>query len=111
MTFISSILLSLFCSLYYFSDKFVIEGFAARHNFLYCAPWIMGGIAYLYRETIRDFIQRYRWVWLGGCVILTAAWYFVPGEIGGNDFWVLKKTDSFFTMAHVRNKRQESSSQ
>ena len=42
-TFIVSIAISLFCSLYYFTDKFVVEGFAARHNILYCAPWIIGG--------------------------------------------------------------------
>lgn len=91
MTFIGSVVLSLFCSLYYFTDKFVIEGFTARHNFLYCAPWIIGGgIVYLHREAIKDFVRRYRWLWLGVCVVVTAAWYSVPGEIGSNDFWMMK---------------------
>ncbi len=43
ITFGISIALSLFCSFYYFTDKFVIEGFTARHNFLYCAPFFVGG--------------------------------------------------------------------
>ena len=81
MTFISSIILSLFCSFYYFTDKFVIEGFAARHNFLYCAPWIIGGgIVYLNREAIKNFVQQYRWLWFGVSVILTVAWYFLPDD-------------------------------
>lgn len=42
-TFVASIAISMFCSAYYFTDKFVIEGFVARHNILYCAPWIIGG--------------------------------------------------------------------
>ena len=42
ITFGISIVLSLLCSFYYFTDKFVIEGFAARHNFLYCAPIFVG---------------------------------------------------------------------
>lgn len=41
--FAASIVISLFCSAYFFTDQFVIEGFVARHNILYCAPWILGG--------------------------------------------------------------------
>ena len=41
--FAGTVILSLFCSIYFFTDKFVIEGFVARHNILYCAPWILGG--------------------------------------------------------------------
>ena len=94
MTFVSSIVLSIFCSLYYFTDKFVIEGFAARHNFLYCAPWIIGGgIAYLHREAIKNFVRRYRWILLSGCVALTVAWYFVPDDDGA--ITMLKNTILF----------------
>jgi len=91
ITFAASIVISLFCSLYYFSDKFVIEGFAARHNILYCTPRIIGGgIAYLYRSEIKTFVQRFRWVWLGGCIVFDVIWHFVPGEIAGIDIWMLK---------------------
>lgn len=89
ITFGISIVLSLFCSFYYFTDKFVIEGFAARHNFLYCAPFFVGGgTAYLNREAIKGFVRRYRWAWLAGCVGLTTAWYFVPA--GSSGIWMLK---------------------
>lgn len=42
--FCGSILISCFCSFYYFTDKFVVEGFAARHNILYCAPYLVWGV-------------------------------------------------------------------
>lgn len=41
--FVVSIIISLFCSAYFFADKFVVEGFVPHHSFLYCAPWILGG--------------------------------------------------------------------
>ena len=86
ITFGISIILSLFCSFYYFTNKFVIEGFAPRHNILYCAPWLIGGgLVYLYKDAISNFIQRFRWVWLVGCVCLSVAWYFIQTEEMVND--------------------------
>lgn len=80
-TFAASIVLSLFCSLYYFTDKFVVADFAARHNFLYCSPWIIGGgIVYLNRETVKAFVQRFRWMWLVGCVCLSIGWYLIATD-------------------------------
>lgn len=91
ITFFISIVLSLFCSIYFFTDKFVIEGFVARHNFLYCAPWIIGGgIVYLYRSRIKAFIMHYRWGCFVGCVVLDVLWHFVPGEVAGVDIWLSK---------------------
>lgn len=49
--FVASIIISLFCSAYFFTDKFVIESFVPRHNFLYCAPWILGGVLRTSTET------------------------------------------------------------
>lgn len=83
MTFISSIILSLFCAFYFFTDKYVIDGFVPRHNFLYCTPWIIGGgIVYLYRKAIKELLQQYRWMWLTGCLFLTVVWYFLPNDDG-----------------------------
>lgn len=98
ITFLVSIVVSLLCSFYYFTDKFVIEGFAARHNFLYCAPWIIfGGIAYLNREKIKGFVQQFRWIWLAVCVFLTVGWYFVPSiHIGEYDSSMLNHLVLFF---------------
>ena len=82
MVFLISIGLSLFCTFYYFTNKYVIEDFAPRHNILYCAPWLIGGgIVYLYRDTINSFIRRFRWIWLIGCVCLSVTWYYIQGEM------------------------------
>ncbi len=90
-TFAVSIVMSLFCSLYFFTDKFVVEDFAARHNFLYCAPFFMGGgIMYLNRGEIKNFVQKFRWLWLVVCICLTALWYWISGEIVGIDVTMLK---------------------
>ncbi len=91
MTFTVSILISLFCSCYFFTDKFVVEGFAPRHNFLYSAPWIIGGgIVYLYRKEIKILVAKSRWLWLGVCVALDVIWHLIPGNIEGIDVWMLK---------------------
>ena len=76
-----SVVISLFCSYYYYTGKFVIEGFTARHNFLYCAPFFVGGgTTYLNREKIKEFVGKHRWLWLGGCIALTVAWHLVPTD-------------------------------
>lgn len=54
---IISVIISLFCSYYYFTDKYVITGFAARHNFLYCAPYFVGG----YKLPLQRENQRICW--------------------------------------------------
>lgn len=56
--FIVSIIISLFCSAYFFTDKFVIEGFAFRHYIMYCAPWILGGELYTFTETKSKVLYR-----------------------------------------------------
>ncbi|ORU01447.1 protein of unknown function DUF33 [Anaerovibrio sp. JC8] len=82
VTFVLSMILSLFCSFYFFTDKYVIADFTHRHNFLYCAPWFLsGGVTYLYRGKIKEFISRYRLAWLCLCVFLTVSYYVVPVNI------------------------------
>lgn len=89
--FVASIVISLFCSAYFFTEQFVIEDYVARHNILYCAPWILGGgIVYLYRDEIKALVSRYSVVWLAGCVVLDVIWHFIPGSIFGIDIWMLK---------------------
>lgn len=50
-----SLVLNIFCSKYYFTSKFVIDSFAPRHSFLYCAPYFLAGaLLYLYRNNIEE---------------------------------------------------------
>ncbi len=47
-----SIILSLFCSAYFFTERFVVDNFPSRHNFLYCAPFFVGGDISICAENI-----------------------------------------------------------
>lgn len=95
-TFIVSIVISLFCSLYFFTDRFVVEGFAPRHNFLYCAPFFVGGgITYLNKKEIKELVQQFQWLWLASCICLTILWYLTPGEVVGIDVTMLKNLVMF----------------
>lgn len=91
VSFVVSFLISIFCSVYYFTDKFVIDEFVPRHNFLYCAPWILaGGLVYLFRNEIKALVQQYKFIWLMGCLVLDVIWHIIPGKISGIDIWMIK---------------------
>ena len=86
-----SIVLSIFCTGYYFTDKFVVNNFITMHNFLYCAPFFIGGgYSFLAREKIKNYVSRHRGLWLSSCIVLTAVWYLSPNEICKIDILVLK---------------------
>ncbi|MBR3311402.1 MAG: acyltransferase [Solobacterium sp.] len=90
-SFAASIVLSIFCANYFFSDSFVVEGFSDRHNFLYCAPFFIGGgTAYLNRDTIKRCISRHRCLCFAGCASLIFFWYVIPNEINNFDTMMLK---------------------
>ena len=80
-------ILTCLCSVYFFTGQFVVEGFAPRHNFLYCAPYFVGGCAaYLYRAEIKHIVSRYRWLCLAGCAGITVLYYlFVDPRVSSND--------------------------
>lgn len=86
VTFIASIIINLFCSVYYFSGKFVVEMFTPRHSFLFCSPYFIGGVLiYLYRENIKRFVSYHRWLWLCICILTSVVWYLIPNDIQGVD--------------------------
>lgn len=33
----------------------------------------------MHRESVKVFISKHRWIWLGFCLCLTVGWYFIPG--------------------------------
>lgn len=93
VSFAVSCVLTVFCSIYFFKENFVVADFSARHNFLYCAPYFMGGgITYLYRKEIRAFVSRFRWLCLGGCIAITELYYtLIDPKIDNGDpgIWLL----------------------
>lgn len=85
-----SVLLSIFCSEYFFSEDFVTN-FVQRHSFLYCSPFfIVGGVLYLYNESIRSFVSRHRWPCFITCVILSMVFCFCPSSLCGVSITMLK---------------------
>ncbi len=84
ISFFGSIMISMFCSYYFFSTRFVVDGFAARHNFLYCAPWILGGgVVYLNVEAIKKIVRRNKWISFCICTCFTVLWYIIPARDNG----------------------------
>lgn len=41
-----------------------------------------GGILYLYRKEIGDFVVKHRWIVFGVCIAATVIWYAVPRQMG-----------------------------
>ena len=85
--------LTIFCSIYFFTENFVISGFSARHNFLYCAPYfVMGGALYLNRLQIKEFVAKHRWICFAGCATATGIYYMlIDPRIDNSDpgIWLL----------------------
>ena len=89
-TFAITILLSVFCSEYFFSSEFVVN-FVNRHSFLYCSPlFVAGGMIYLFREPIQSFFSRFRWPCLAVCVLLSGFFAFCPSSVFGVSITMLK---------------------
>jgi len=90
-TFVISFLLSIFCTEYYFTEKFVIATFAPRHNFLYNAPFFAGGgIIFLFRLEIKKIVSKYKYCCLLICVLATIGWFVTPSHIGNIDILMMK---------------------
>lgn len=91
ISFAVSCVITIFCSLYYFKEPFVVSDFVPRHSFIYCVPFFVGGgIAYLNRDAIKAFVSSHRWLCLIGCISLTVAWHFIPDDVAGTDALILK---------------------
>lgn len=86
---ISLILMLIFCFMaidYFYTEKFINFN-VTRHNIIYSAPFFgVGGIIYLYREKISNFVKEYRYV------VLTLAWLITIG------FWFCPTTGFLFVV-------------
>ena len=71
------------CSNHYFTEKFITPLFTARHSFIWCLPlYVVGGGMYLYRNEIKIFCQKLRYLVLFVCVAVTVIYFLLPAEIG-----------------------------
>jgi len=86
-----AIALSLLCSAYFFTERFVVSGFINRQTFLYCAPFFTaGGNIFLHKDMVRQIVSRHKFVCLAVCLAATVLWFFLPVQAGPVDLLLLK---------------------
>ena len=86
-----SFILSLFCTGYYFTDKFVITSFTARHNFFYDTPLFAGGgLLYLFRQEIKTVVSKYSIASISILILATILWFVTPSSVYGIEIWMPK---------------------
>ena len=62
-----------------------------RHSFLYCLPFFLrGGIVYLYKDEIENFVNRFKGISLCAVLVLTVGYYSTPNAIDSIDIVVVK---------------------
>lgn len=98
-SFLTCTVVAVFCTLYFFSERFVVEIFTARHNFLYCAPFFAGGaMVYMYRDTIKKIITKYRWPYLIICIGASVFCFSLPNKGRYADLFILLRYLPLFMM-------------
>lgn len=91
LTLLASLWINFVCDEYFFGEEYVTESFTPRHSFIYCIPlFVAGGLIYLYRNEIKSFCKKFRWLFLAICVAVTVAWYIVPDSICGINVFSLE---------------------
>lgn len=85
-TFAVACILHMLCRIYFFDEGHVLPGFDEKQNFAYCAMYfVAGGLLYLYREKLSEISERYRWIVLIACALVT----FLMIMIGANTILVV----------------------
>lgn len=75
----------LIAMLYFYTPEFVPKS-PGRSNMIFCAPlFLSGGIAYLYRKTIFEFVSKNIGICTVGVIVLTVA-FFLAGKLVKNEF-------------------------
>jgi len=91
MSFVISLAITYMCQCYFMTDRFVTEDFVMRHSFLYCLPFfLIGGIVYLYKDEIENFVNRFKGISLCAVLVLTVGYYSTPNAIDSIDIVVVK---------------------
>lgn len=84
----------------YFSDCYVNGVFTPRHSFLYCLPYfIFGGIVFLYRKQLEDFLEQkfLRFLVLGLILLIGIFCLIIPPHVDSYDISFEKKFDFVWT--------------
>lgn len=77
--FIISLILNILCKEYFFTESFGLINYPARNNFLYDFVYFsVGGMIYLYKDAIINFVSKNKVVSVIFAIIFTIAYYFIP---------------------------------
>lgn len=77
---------------YFMDSAHVVEGFRNRSNFVFCAMFfVAGGLIYLYRESIEQLVNKYKYIVFVLVWIITIAYVIRPDGINENvlNLWLL----------------------
>ena len=73
-----SIVLCFLCSVYFFDNDHVLDGFSARSNILYCSMYfVAGGLIYIYRAELKNLVEKYPALWLAMLIVATICYFSV----------------------------------
>lgn len=91
ISFVGSLFISTAMENYFLTPRFGIEGIPPKTTFLYCMPFFaLGGILYLYRERIEQYVSSNQLFYLLVCLALTLAYYLLPEQIVGVNVHIYK---------------------
>lgn len=77
---------------YFMDSAHVVGGFRNRSNFAFCAMFfVAGGLVYLYRESIEQLVNKYKYIALVILWIITIGYLIRPDDINKNvlNMWLL----------------------
>lgn len=76
-----ALIFNILCEVYFFDSNHMLEGFSinSRTNIVYSAVYfIVGGLIFLYRDAVADFVKKYKLIIWFMCIGATVG-YFVAG--------------------------------
>ena len=83
VSFVVSLGITYMCQVYFMTGEFVTNSFTMRHSFLFCLPYFLcGGLIYLYRNEISDFLNTHKRLSLICCMGLIIGYLVTPDKIG-----------------------------
>jgi len=97
-----AVVLNVLCSVYFFNDAHVVEGFRAKSNIVYCFIYLTaGGLIYLYR----DKIEKLNVYLVSAMALLSVCAYYL---IDANAFTCLVVSAAFLMLAITTSKPSKS---
>lgn len=91
LTLVLALIYNVICTIYFFDDSHVTETFSARGNIVFCFMFFAaGGLIYLYREQIQNFVGRFKIPVLVLCWLMAIGYTFLGKLLAGNFAEIIK---------------------